>query len=97
LSIYGHEVKEIMKINWNSMRALSLSSFVVRLGLIGAVAGFGAWVMVLGLHVLFEVPRPSGMALLLAIPRGAIFGMILAFILHAYWKRQSGKGEMKGQ
>jgi len=77
------------------MRAMSLSSIVVRMGLVGATAGLLAWVLFLGLHVLFEVPRPSGMALLLAIPRGAIFGMILALILHAYWKRHPGKGEMK--
>ena len=81
-----------MTLNWNSIRSLSLSTIVVRFGLVGAVSGFVAWVVVLGLHVLFDVSRPSVMALILAIPRGAVYGMILALILHAYWKRHSRKG-----
>lgn len=95
-SSFGHEVQARMTNNWNLMRAMSLSSIVVRLGLVGTIAGLVAWVMFLGLHGLFEMPRPSGMALLLAIPRGAFFGMIFALILHAYWKRHFGKNEMKG-
>ena len=96
LSLFGREVKERVTISWNSIRAMSLSSIVVRLGLVGAIAGFVAWVVVFGMHVLFEVSRPSAMALLLAIPRGAVFGIILALILHGYWKRHPGKNEMKG-
>jgi hypothetical protein len=86
-----------MTRNWSSMRAMSLPTIVVSLGVVGAIAGLVAWLLVLGLHLLFEVSRPSGMALLLAIPRGAVFGMILALILHAYWKRHPGKGETKDQ
>ena len=86
-----------MKTNWNSMRARSLSALILRLGLVGAFSGLVAWLAVLGLHLLFEVSRPSWMALLLAIARGAVVGMILALVLHAYWKRHPGTGEMKGQ
>ena len=86
-----------MKTNWNALRALSLPALLVRFGLAGAVAGLVAWLAVLGLHLLFEVSRPSWLALLLAILRGAVFGLILALILHAYWKRQSGRGEKAGQ
>ena len=79
------------------MRAMSLSALLVRLGLVGAFSGLVAWLAVLGLHLLFEVSRPSWVELLLAIPRGAVVGMILALVLHAYWKRHPGTGEMKGQ
>ena len=86
-----------METNWKAMRALSLPALLARLALAGAVAGLVAWLAVLGLHLLFEVSRPSWLELLLAIPRGAVFGMILALILYAYWKRQPGAGEVEGQ
>ena len=73
------------------MRAMSLPALVVRLGLVGAFAGLVAWLTVLGLHLFFEVARPSWVALLLAIARGAVVVMILALVLHAYWKRHPGR------
>ena len=97
LSLLGQGGEQRMKTDWNSMRAMSLSALIVRLGLVGAFAGLVAWLTVLGLHLLFEVSRPSWLALLLAIPRGAVVGMILALVLHAYWKRHPGTGGMKGQ
>ncbi len=84
-----------MGITWSSMRAMSRSSLVVYMGLVGAVAGFAAWGAVLSAHVLFEVGRPSVVALLLAIPRGALFGVILALILHAHWRRRCGGSDEK--
>lgn len=75
------------------MRAMSRWSLVVRFGMVGAFAGFAAWAMVLAAHTLFDVSRPSGISLLLAIPRGALFGIILAVILHAFWNRPSGRSE----
>ena len=95
LTASGQEVKEGMTLNWSSMRAMAQSELVVRLTAVGAVAGVLAWLLVFALHVLFEVTRPSAMALLLAIPRGAVFGVIVAVILHAYWRRHPGKSEMK--
>jgi hypothetical protein len=86
-----------MKASWDSMRAMSLPALVVRVGLVGAFAGLVAWLTVLGLHLIFEVSRPSWVALLLAIARGAVVGMILALVLHAYWKRHPDTGEIKGQ
>jgi hypothetical protein len=80
-----------MTINRNAMRAMSLPSIVMRLGLGGAMAGLGAWVLVWVLRMLVDGSSPSGMALLLAIPRGAIFGMILGLVLHTYWKRNPGR------
>ena len=78
-----------MTLNWNSIRSISLSKLVVYSGFVGAVSGFVAWVLVLGIRELFDGSRPSVMALILAIPRGAVFGIILALILRAYWKRRS--------
>jgi RsiW-degrading membrane proteinase PrsW (M82 family) len=80
-----------------AMRAMSRWSLVVRLGMAGAFAGFAAWAVVLAAHILFGVSRPSGVSLLLAIPRGALFGIILALILHAFWNRPSGRNESKGR
>jgi len=40
-------------------------------------------------HFLFDVSRPSLLSLILAIPRGALFGIILALILFALWNRRS--------
>jgi hypothetical protein len=85
-----------MRRDLNAMRAMSRLSLSARLGLVGAVAGFAAWVLVLVAHVLFDVDRPSGISLLLAIPRGALFAIILGLILHAYWRKNSGKSESTG-
>ena len=86
-----------MKENWSSLRAMSLAALVVRLALTGAFAGLVAWLAALALYPLFEASRPSWVALLLAIARGAVIGMILALVLHAYWKRHPGAGGVKGQ
>ncbi len=74
-----------MGLKLNSMRTMKRSALVVRLGLIGAFAGLAAWVLVLAGHVIFGIDRPSVVMLLLAIPRGALFGAILALFLHAWW------------
>ena len=79
------------------MRAMPLPALMVRLGLAGALAGIAAWLLVLGLHLFLQVSRPSWVALLLAIPRGAVFGMILALVLHAFWKRHPGTGKAEKQ
>ena len=62
-------------------------ALVVRLAGLGAFAGFAAWAFVFVADLLLETGRPSVTALLLAVPRGAIFGVILALILGMFWKR----------
>ena len=52
-----------------------------------------AWLLVLAVRLLFEADGPSGLSLLLAIPRGALYAIILAVILHAYWKKHRGKSD----
>jgi len=80
-------------ITWDSRRTGSRSSLVMYFGLIGAVAGLAAWGVVLAAAALLGFDRPGVVALLLAIPRGALFGVILALILRAYWRRHVGKNE----
>jgi hypothetical protein len=55
--------------------------FVARFAAIGALSGFAAWALIFGAHLLFGIPRPTGMALILAVPRGALFGAILALLV----------------
>ena len=97
LATFAQEAKRRMKAGWHSMRALSLPALIVRLGLAGAFAGLVAWLAVLGLHLVFETSKPSWLALLLAVPRGAVFGAILALILCAYWRRHPGTGDRKSE
>ena len=73
---------------WQAMGTWSL---VVRCAAVGAAAGFLAWAVVFAAHLLFDTDRPSAIALLLAIPRGAIFGIVLALVLRAHWNRLRGQ------
>ena len=97
LSSFGHRVIQRMKTDWHAMRTLSLSVLIVRLVLVGVFAGLVAWLVALGLAPLFEISRPSGVALLFAILRGAVAGMIVALILHAYWKLFPDTEETNGR
>jgi len=72
---------------WSTYRGLSRSSLVVRFALVGFFAGFFAWVLVLGLRLLAGDSGPTITSLLWAMPRGALFGAIIALILHAWWRR----------
>jgi hypothetical protein len=78
-----------------ALRVMGRWSLVVRIGTVGAFAGLAAWAMILAAHYVFDVTRPSGIALLLAIVRGAAFGTILAFVLWWYWNKPRGRRESK--
>ena len=86
-----------MRRDWIKYRAMSRRDFVLRFGLVGAFSGLAAWLLILILAMLFDLDRPSGIALLLAMPRGALFGIILALVLHAYWNRRSCQKDRKGR
>lgn len=90
----GEMLREKIKYDWDLMRAMSRSALVVRVALIGAASAPIAWAMVLVAHWVFGGDGPSVTALLLAIPRGALYGVILALILHAYWKRHPRKDDL---
>ena len=71
----------------STWRSLGRWPLALRFGAIGALAGFVAWAVVFVASPLFDVAQPSTIALLLAVPRGALYGVILAIILRAYWDR----------
>ncbi len=71
------------------MRARSRGYLIVYFGAIGAFAGLASWLLIMLLHPQFDASKPSVLSLALAIPRGAIFGVILALILRAVWNRRS--------
>jgi hypothetical protein len=84
-----------MMTNLRSLSAMGTWSLVLRLATLGAFAGFAAWAVVWVAHLLFEVGRPSTIALVLAIPRGAIFAIVLGLILRACWNRTYGQHDSK--
>jgi hypothetical protein len=74
----------------SSYRTLSRRALVTRFALWGFAAGLLAWVLVLGLRLLVDGSTPTIISLFWAMPRGALFGAILALILHAWWQRHPG-------
>ncbi len=70
-----------------SLRAMERKKLVAYLALIGGVAGLLAWLVVYAAHLVVDASKPSVLALVLAIPRGALYGVIMALILRAYWNR----------
>ena len=54
------------------------------------------WALTFALHLLFGIGRPSGMDLILAVPRGALFGLIVALFLRAHWNRERRKASPDG-
>ncbi len=63
----------------------------MRLAGIGAVAGLASWLLVYALRLMFDAGSPSIRELLWAVPRGALFGVILGLILGAYWDRRENR------
>ena len=76
-------------MNLATYRTMSRLALVVRLALIGLSAGFLAWVLVYGLRLLAGESAPTIASLLWAMPRGALFGAILALVFHAWWRHHS--------
>ncbi len=68
------------------LRRLSVPQFVVYLVMVGAAAGVLAWCLVLVGAFAFDADRPTWLALLLAIPRGSLFGLIVGFGLRLWWR-----------
>ena len=71
----------------SNYRTLSRWALVARIALVGFFAGFFAWVLVYGLRLLAGDSGLTITSLLWVMPRGALFGAILALILHAWWQR----------
>lgn len=75
-------------VSLSAFRTLSRWALVARFALVGFFAGFFAWVLVLGLRLLAGDSGPTITSLLWAMPRGALYGAVLALILHAWWRRR---------
>ena len=75
----------------STYRTLSRWALVARFALVGFFAGFFAWVLIFGLRLLSADNGPTITSLFWAMPRGALFGVILALILLAWWRRSSSQ------
>ncbi len=80
-----------MSTDLNTLRAMSLPRLVAYLAVVGCLAGLFAWMLVFGGHIVFEISRPTWTSLLLAIPRGGLFAVVLGLVLRWYWSRRRGK------
>jgi cell division protein FtsX len=74
-----------------SWYALGKWPFILRFASVGAFAGLASWVLAYALHWVFDISKPSTMALVWAVPRGALYGVILALILWMCWSRTEGR------
>jgi hypothetical protein len=76
-----------MNSEFRRLRAMSISQYLGYLVLVGGLSGLVAWVVVLGGHVVFGISKPTLLALLLAVPRGSLYAVILGLALRWYWNR----------
>jgi hypothetical protein len=76
-----------MSSEFRRLRAMSLSQYLGYLVLVGGLSGLVAWVLVLGGHVVFGISKPTLLNLLLAVPRGSLYAVILGLVLRWYWNR----------
>jgi hypothetical protein len=75
---------------------MSLPRLIAYLVVVGGLSGLFAWLLILAGHFVFGMSRPTWMALLLAIPRGSLFGVVLGLALRWYWSRRM-KGTSPGR
>ena len=75
----------------NALQRMSVPQFVGYLVGVGALSGVGAWCLVLTGAFVFDVDRPTWLALVLAIPRGSLFALILGFGLRLWWRVRGDK------
>ena len=80
-----------MMTSLDELGRMSVPHLVGYLILAGALAGVFAWCLVLVGHLVFEISRPTGLSLLLAIPRGSVFALLVGFGLR-HWSRVRGDG-----
>jgi len=73
------------------LRAMGRGRLVAYLAMVGAASGLLAWLVVYAADLVFDIKKPTVLAPALAIPRGALYGVIFALILSAYWKRRAGR------
>ena len=76
-----------MNSEFRRLRAISLPRFWGYLVFVGGLSGLLAWTLFLGGHFVFGFSKPTLLALLLAIPRGSLYAVILGLALRWYWNR----------
>jgi hypothetical protein len=74
---------------------MSLPHLAGYLVAVGGVAGLLAWGLVLVGHLLFEISKPSWTSLLLAIPRGSLFAVLIGFALRLWWRDRRIEAEKR--
>jgi hypothetical protein len=75
-----------MRTDLGVLRRMSVPNLVGYLVVVGALAGVFAWCLVLAGHFAFGIDRPTWLALLLAIPRGSFYALIVGFGLRLWWR-----------
>lgn len=80
-----------MPFDLSRLRAMSPPRLFAYLALVGGLAGLFSWLLVFAGHLVFDITRPTRTALLWAIPRGALFAIVLGLVLRWYGgRRQNG-------
>ena len=85
-----------MSSDLGTLRALSLPRFVAYMVVVGGLSGLLAWMLVLGGHMVLGIGKPSLPSLLWAIPRGALFAVVLGMVLRWHWRRRRGPDTTEG-
>lgn len=80
-----------MRSNLDALRRMSVPHLVGYLVVAGALAGVFAWCLVLVGHLAFDISRPTLLSLLLAIPRGSFFALLVGFGLRPWWRVRGDK------
>ncbi len=75
-----------MRTDLGALRRMAVPHFVGYLVVVGALSGLFAWCLVLAGHLAFDIDRPTWLALLLAIPRGSLYALIVGFGLRLWWR-----------
>ena len=79
--------------NLRTIGRMSVPHLVGYMIAVGALAGVLAWCLVLLGHLAFGISRPTWLSLLLAIPRGSLFALLVGFGLRLWWRvRGDGAG-----
>jgi len=82
-----------MRINLGWLGRMSVPQFVGYFVAVGAFAGVLAWCLVLAGHLAFDIGRPTWLALLLAIPRGSLYALIVGFGLRLWLRGRGDKAD----
>ena len=80
-----------MKAGLGVLRRMSVPQFVIYLVVVGALSGLFAWCLALAGHFAFDMGRPTWLALLLAMPRGSLYALIVGFGLRLWWRVRGDK------